>query len=257
MFLEYFYNTLKSFMKEKLLLFTFFSLVSIFAQKPLEIKGKIISESSNLDGVHVINKTQGLGVVSERGGYFTIVAAENDTLMFSAIHLEAISYVVRKVDFNKELIFIQMNALINKLDEVIITEYKSINAVALGIIPAGQKTYTPAERKLKTASEMTLGTIISLDAIINSISGRTTMLKKELIVERKETLQDKIITYFDYEYMEKSLNIPPDYIDGFLFYVVENNNLATAIKNKNKSLASLIMNELALKYLALQENNKQ
>jgi hypothetical protein len=33
----------------------------------------------------------------------------------------------------------------NQLDEVVIRRY-NINAVSLGIIPANQKSYTPAER---------------------------------------------------------------------------------------------------------------
>jgi hypothetical protein len=240
-------------MKQKLLLvpLALFSSILIYAQDYLEIKGKIISESSNLDGIHVINKTKKNGVVSERGGYFIIPASENDTLMFSAVHLEAVTYVVKKGDFNKELLFIQMNALINKLDEVIITEYKNINAVALGIIPADQKTYTPAERKLKTASEMTVGTIVSLDAIINSISGRTSMLKKEVKIERKEMLMEKIVDYFNEDYIEKTLKIPFNYVEGFLFYAVENEELVSAIKNKNKAIIGLILNDLALNYLTL------
>ena len=37
---------------------------------------------------------------------------------------------------------------------------------------------------------------MSVDGLINSVSGRTTMLKKELVVERKNKLQDKTIDYF-------------------------------------------------------------
>jgi hypothetical protein len=41
----------------------------------------------------------------------------------------------------------------NQLDEVVIRRYNNINAVSLGIIPANQKSYTPAERKLRTAGD--------------------------------------------------------------------------------------------------------
>jgi hypothetical protein len=40
----------------------------------------------------------------------------------------------------------------NQLDEVVIRRYNNINAVSLGIIP-NQKSYTPAERKLRTAGD--------------------------------------------------------------------------------------------------------
>ena len=35
-----------------------------------------------------------------------------------------------------------MESLITELEEVAIINYKSINAVALGIVPANQRTYT-------------------------------------------------------------------------------------------------------------------
>ena len=64
----------------------------------------------------------------------------------------------------------------------------------MGIIPYGQKKYTPAERKLKTAGDFKpihllglLGGAFALDPIINKINGRTKKLKKEIKVEGKET----------------------------------------------------------------------
>lgn len=227
-----------------------------FSQKS-EIKGKIVSESSNLEGIHVINKTQNKGVVTSSGGYFTIFANENDTLIFSAVHLEAVNHIVKKEDFSVELLFIKMNALVSPLEEVTMTKYKNITPEALGIIPKGMKTYTPAERKLKTASEMTVGTIISLDAIINGISGRTAMLKKELKVERKELLMQQILENYDTKYFKDELGIPEANIDGFLFYAVENEELARAVKSGNKPVVGLLLSDLAINFLGFLEQEKE
>lgn len=227
-----------------------------FSQKS-EIKGKIVSESTNLEGIHVINKTQNKGVVTSSGGYFSIFAKEKDTLIFSAVHLEAMNHIVKKEDFSAELLFIKMNALVSSLEEVTMTKYKNITPEALGIIPKGMKTYTPAERKLKTASEMTVGTIISLDAIINGISGRTAMLKKELKVERKELLMQQLLENYDIKYFKDELGIPDANIDGFLFYAVENEELAKAIKNGNKPVAGLLLSDLAINFLGFLEQEKE
>ena len=84
----------------------------------------------------------------------------------------------------ENLLFVKLEPLLNNLEEITVIEYKNINAVALGIVPAGQKTYTPAERKLYTATgggnRYGLSTAVSLDGIINGISGRTKMLKKKV-----------------------------------------------------------------------------
>ena len=185
------------------------------AQINTELKGKIVSESSNLEGIHVVNLSQKNGVITSIGGYFTVKAAVSDTLIFSAVHLEAKQHIVEKEDFGENLLFIKLESLLNNLEEITITEYKNINAVALGIVPAGQKTYTPAERKLYAAGKFKWYSPLlipvggmSVDGLINSISGRTTMLKKEVQVERKEMLLEELKSDFSDSYLIDKLNIP-------------------------------------------------
>jgi len=149
-----------------------------------------------------------------------------------------------------------MEPLVRFLNEVIVNEYKNINAVSLGIIPHDIKQSTPAERKLFTATgggknQYGLNTKISGDAILNAISGRTAMLKKELEVEKKETLMDKINGWYETLYFTKTLKIPEDYVKGFLFYIVEDAKFVEAVNAKNKTMATFLMNELAVKYNAL------
>jgi len=243
-------------------LFFFFLLIPafVFSQNDSIIKGKVVSESSLLEGIHIINLSKKNGAITDSRGYFQISAKISDTLQFSAVNLKATRYVVSNNDFSKDLVFIKMESLINELQEVAIVQYKNINAVALGIIPANQKTYTPAERKLAAAEEfhwyspllIPLGGM-SVDGMINSISGRTSMLKRELVVERKELLLAKISDYYEREYFTKTLKIPSDYVDGFLFYLVENERFVRAIKDKNKTMASFILSELAVEYLKVSE----
>ena len=60
------------------------------------------------------------------------------------------------------------------LKEVIVNEHPEITAENLGIIPYGQKKYTSAERKLYTATSGN-----GIDGLLNTISGRKAMLKKD------------------------------------------------------------------------------
>ena len=49
------------------------------------------------------------------------------------------------------------------------------------------------------------------------------------------------------------LKIPEDYVDGFLFYVIENERFVKAMKDKNKTMATFILSELAVEYLKVSE----
>ena len=248
--------------KRLLLLYIFFPLV-VLSQNDSIVSGKIVSESSLLEGIHVINLSKRNGAITDARGYFQIKAKVYDTLQFSAVNLKATRYVMKQSDYSNDLLLIKMESLITELEEVAIINYKNINAVALGIVPANQKTYTPAERKLKTASEFkpestfyfggTTGVSLSFDAILNAISGRTTMLKNELVVERKELLQAKTSDYFERKYFVEILKIPDEFVDGFLFYIVDNEKFVNAMKDKNKTMATFILSELAVEYLKLKE----
>ena len=219
----------------------------IFSQNDTVISGKVVSESNSLEGIHILNSSQNKGEITDARGYFKIKVKVNDTLQFSAVHLKATQYIIKQNDLNEELIFVQMKSLISELDEITLTKYKNINAVSLGIIPANQKTYTPAERKVRTA------TTGLLDPLINWASGRTKMLKNQVDVERKEQLQVKTSDYFERKYFVETLNIPEEYVDGFLFYIVENERYARAMKEKNKTMATFILSGLAVEYLKLKE----
>ena len=226
-----------------------------------KINGKITADSNDLEGIYIINLKTEKSTLSERGGYFSILANVGDTLVFSAVQFKAIKIVLTENDSEKELFFVKMEPLIRVLDEVRIDEYKNINAVSLGIISPFTKHYTPAERKLYTATgggknQIGLDTKISGDAILNAISGRTKMLKKEVEVEKKETLMEKISDYYDENYFIKTLKIPQDYVKGFLFYIVEDVKFVEALTAKNKTMATFVMNELAVNYLILIKEKK-
>ena len=229
-----------------------------------KLSGKVIANSNDLENIYIVNLKTDKATLTERGGYFSIDANIGDTLIFSAVQFKAIKIALSEIDFKKEILFVEMEPLIRVLDEVRVNEYKNINAVSLGIISPNTKHYTPAERKLKAAGEephwyspllIPLGGM-SVDGLLNSISGRTTMLKKELVVEKKETLMDKISDYYDEKYFTETLKIPPDYVKGFLFYIVEDEKFVEAVNSKNKTMATFVMNELAVNYIALIKEEK-
>jgi len=77
------------------------------------------------------------------------------------------------------------------------------------------------------------------------------MLKKDLIVEKKEFVIKKVSEWFEDIYFTDTLKIPSDYVNGFKYYLVENDKFVASVNNKNKTLASFLIGEVATDYLKL------
>ncbi|MFH6993789.1 carboxypeptidase-like regulatory domain-containing protein [Flavobacterium sp. FlaQc-48] len=223
-----------------------------FAQKavPKEISGQIFEQSTAVEGVNIINNTTQVTAVSDENGMFSLVIKEGDVLVFSAVNLEALKRRITAEDMNATLLQIKMTAKEIELKEVVVNENANITAENLGIIPYGQKKYTPAERKVYTA------TSTSVDKLLNKISGRTAMLKKEVNVEKKEMLFAKMEYLFDENYYTERLKIPTQDIKGFQLYCVDDAEFAVSLNTKNKTMSMFLITDLARKYLIILENEK-
>jgi len=223
-----------------------------FAQKVVskEVSGQIFEQSTSVEGVNIINNTTQVATVSDVNGMFSIVVKEGDVLVFSAVNLEALKRRITAEDMSVTSLQIKMTAKEVELKEVIVNENANITAENLGIIPYGQKKYTPAERKVYTA------TSTSVDKLLNKVSGRTTMLKKEVNVEKKEMLFAKMEYLFDENYYTDRLKIPAEDIKGFQLYCVDDAEFAVSLNTKNKTMSMFLITDLARKYLIILENEK-
>ena len=238
----------------------FFILIAIkaLAQEPIPAKlnGKVSTGLSNLEGVYVINLKTEKAAITEKDGLFSISATVGDTLMFSAIQFRAIKVNLTKEYFEKDLFSVMMMPVVNQLKEVIVRNYSNINALSLGIIPKGQKSYTQAERKLYTATDLNAsanvggmaGGSISADPLLNFFSGRTKMLKKGLEVEKKESYLRKLENMFDMDHFVNKLKIPSEYVKGFEYYAVENEKFTKILNSNNKVVTEFLLGELAAKF---------
>ena len=58
---------------------------------------------------------------------------------------------------------------------------------------------------------------------------------------------------FERKYFVETLKIPDEYVDGFLFYIVENEKFSNAMNDKNRVMAAFVLTELATEFLKLKE----
>ena len=221
----------------------FFTTVCTWSQTSNEkiLHGKIVADSASVVGIDVVNLGNEKVTVTNNKGEFSVLAKADDILVFSSMTLEMKRMLVDEDDLKSETIIIYMTPKINELNEVIV---KKNAAEGISIIP-GQKQYTPAERKLYTATSGLL------DAPLNWLSGRTEMLKKEIIVERKERMLYKVGVLYDDKYYIQTLKVPEIYIDDFQRYIIEDKEFAAALKVKNRTMMLFLISKLAVNYNAI------
>ena len=245
-------------MKLKLLLFFLFFSVFCFSQEKslIVLKGVVSSYSNAIEGVTISNLTEKTVAISDETGHFSIYASEGSILVFSSIGYESKEISLSTEDFSNGLFKVVLKSKVDQLDEVEING--KYNAVSLGIVSKDQKKYTVAERRLQTAGDFKwihllsiLGGSLPFDPILNAINGRTKRIKKEIILEKKLVIMNNITELFQDSFFIDKLKIPKDYVNGFKYFIIDDKHLIEAINSKNKSLATFLMSELAVKYLKL------
>ena len=222
----------------------FFIISQLYSQNqvPRRIEGKVAADFSNLEGIYVVNTSSEKSTTTNSEGHFSIEAKVGETLLLSAMNFKEVKIVLSESDFSKKWLVVSMQPIVNELKEVIVGS-SSISAESLGIIPYGQKKYTPAERKIFTATSG-----FGIDPILNLISGRTNMLKKELEIEKKEGYLIQLENLFQPDFYIHSMHIPQLHVKGFLYFLVENPKFISVLKTKNRTAIEFSMSELAVKF---------
>jgi hypothetical protein len=244
-------------MKNKLSAIIFLLITFVaFSQERQTVLGRVVAGDNGVGEVFVINKTSGTEFKTDYKGYFDFTAKAGDRLIVYSPKIIVREFTLTAESLKVSPYVISVNYKATELDELVINKYSHINSEALGLVPKGQKRYTVAERRLYTASAMTVGTVIGLDPIINAISGRTRMLRKAYETEKKEGVMDNVSGLYNEDEITANYNIPKELVRGFVYYLTENEEYVVAVKSKNKAYIDFLTMELSKKYLKLQQDGK-
>lgn len=207
--------------------------------------GKVSSNSvSHPEGISVVNQRTEQYSLTDHDGYFGLIVKQGDTLVFSSSQFQPLKKAITAAELEQKVIYVQVNPVVNQLSEVVITQYPHINAVALGIIPAGQKSYTPAERRLKAGTKG----FLAVDPLINALSGRAAMLKRDLETENKESWLEEIAELYGVDFFVSQLKIPLEYVKGFQYYMAEDKKARQVISSGKTPASAFLMTDMATRY---------
>jgi hypothetical protein len=219
--------------KNKLILLTFFISYITFAQEKM-IKGKLVADGNNMAGINLLNLVNEKSAITDANGEFSILAKEEDMLVFSAENFYYKRKIVDAEDLKKDVIVIEMEPKPIEIEEVIITQFAHLTAYNLGIINYIPKQYTVGERHMISK--------------VGSLAER----KARVEGEKKLMLIEKIENLFDTAYFVETLKINSDYVMAFKYYCSEDKDFTKVVNSRIKNDITLAIIELAQKYNALQ-----
>ena len=220
----------------KRILFFILTLVSftIHAQSffSKEVQGKVSSADGDVAATHVLNISTKKAAITDIDGFFTIAAALNDTLVFSAIQYKKKEIIVTTEILASKIIYVNLEPAVNELNEVVVMPYSLtgelsrdmnkmqvepvVTASTLGLPNAYVKKKTQSERKLNEAT--TGGGIVPLNPIINAITGRTKMLKERINREETYARTERVRAFYNDSLFVTELKIPLLKIDDFMYF---------------------------------------
>jgi hypothetical protein len=217
---------------------------AIFGQSGELVRFRVVADSVSVAGINVVNLVNEKSAITDGAGNFTVLVKPDDLLVLQSSRFEYKRKLVDEDDFKNQPVIIKMIPKPVELDEVLVKKKSAPDDLIKR--HTDHRDYTPAERKLYTA---TTGPV---DILVNAISGRTKMLKKQLDVEMKERLLARLEIQYDDAFYTETLKIPAEYIKGFQHYVIEDAQFVSAMRAKNKTLMRLHISRLANTYNQLQ-----
>lgn len=243
----------------------------IFNAQQVQLSGQVKS-SSNIENIHVLNKTKQLYTITNQSGSFKIIVSEGDTLLFSSIQHKPLKTPITRLMIASKNVLVDLEEHVNELDEVVVGKIltgdltfdiqhiegkKPINFYDLGIPGYTGKPSTQAERRLYEAGEFSpkqlhgaLGMAFPLNPIINGISGRIKLLKKYVAIEEREELLYMVRNNFEEDFLVSN-PLGKDQINDFFYFCSDDPNFIISCKDKTDFE---VLNFLTMKYQEYKNN---
>lgn len=206
------------------------------SQNEIILRGKITADSLAGTSINVINLTQETATVSSDSGDFEIPVRVGDTLQFSSLQFKSLKIPITSEIMEEGFLLVELEENVNQLNEIFLSDVKltgdlTKDALAVPVqlpftMGLGLSKGPPPsslERKLYTASQaQPRGMVnVSLDGILNSLNGKTAMLKKAIKNERLAAKVEKGIKALPQKFFIVELKLPESEISDFVYYCAE------------------------------------
>lgn len=207
----------------------------------VEIFGKIIVDSIDVEGVTVYNTSSNKGTVTDIDGKFSIEVALNDRVEVSALLFEKFVIVINEDILSSKIMTVFLVERINKLDEIVILPYgltgnltvdlesvktfnPDLDALYFGIQNMDEYEFTEDYKSEVVNMAMEEGSYyngVDFVAIIGILLKPIFNGKNKNSIDEAQSY-NSLTTKYSLSYLKKNLNIPKDSVDEFVSFVEDN-----------------------------------
>ena len=209
----------------------------------ITLQGKI-TNSFDVEGIHVLNETSKLNAVTNHIGEFEIGVSIGDTLLFSSIKYHLQQLLITKEIYYQKRVFITLEEMINELEEVVLGNTLTRNlAYDISNINA-EETFNfddvgipgfkgEPKEKIVPLAMAAFPTNVNLEALYKHVSGYYKTLRKKRKWTAENIAVAQIIDYYGYSFFEDAYNLPQNRVYNFLLFCIETSSLQSDFKRQN------------------------
>ena len=255
--------------------------VSVYSQEQTILIGHVFSDSLEVEGIHIYNKTSGKGIITNKYGEFNMPVKLNDTLLISGLQFMYQELIIDRKRIENNRVDIHLIQKINVLDEVTVRQHKlignltedsfntlipesKISSEALDFssiyfsqsglekIDASRRKQVPIEKMIDPAANGG-GSILGLVGIllspfmddIEKIGEKKRKQKKydKLLEAKMKSAPEKIVEYLGESFFTETLKIPGQYINEFINYCKPKGLLQLFVENRKIEMIDLLIKE--------------
>ena len=212
-----------------------------YAQNIEDFSGKVVSDSLEISGIHVVNKNSGATTITNSEGEFSIGAKTKDTILFSAVHIKLQALVLDSLVLSQPEINVYIEYAVNELQEVVVKPHNLTGNLADDVTTAPPPPINfkdvgipgfVGERREKIRYSSTGNLILStlllpimpldIEGMYKQISGYNKRLRQSRKLNTQLLTVYRMIDYYGTDFLRREFTLGEDEVYGFVLACVEN-----------------------------------
>ena len=214
-----------------------------YAQSIEDFSGKVISDSLDISGIHVVNKNSGSTTITNRKGEFSIGAQSTDTILFSAVHVKLQALVLDSLVLSQPVINVYIEHAVNELEEVVVKPHNLTGNLADDVTAAPPPPINfkdvgipgfEGERREKIRYSSTGNLILStlllpimpldIEGVYKQISGYNKRLRQSRKLNTQLQTVYRMIAFYGTAFLQREFTLGEEEVYGFVLACVENSS---------------------------------